>query len=498
MFCLIQAIVVIFTLLCVIVFMPDLVLEPEIDGVNSDEEDLAIIKENNEKEEIENRIRVHLGGTQIKSSEEVAYSLFRFDKLRQYDGWDDVTPMVNGEGEYAYFSRNEVYRPDDIPEWFDAPNDFCGGCFVIYDSTVIALKNVILNPEFGHGKKGGEDFRDVFNQPEEDEIISIDKGYFLLDSGRNFTYSESMSRDLRKLVQGLLVKEHKDVPIYQKKKQDMYAVITIRQEFANFYHTTVNWYDIFLIMVLFKIDPYHVEVIWLDAHPKSYLDESWETLYGSPIRAGGITGPIKYRNMIWNGFGARSMLNMHKLEFLPFVDEFRHFVLSRFDIADEHVLNCDELRITIIWRRDYVFHPRNPKGYVSRKLANEEEVWKAVKEADFRAIVNGAQLERLSMAEQLNLIARTDILIGVHGAGMSHILYLPKTAGVIEIYPMYLSVANAHFRALSKWRRLRYIAWHNQDARLEKINHMLEIPKTLIQDLVKTMKKNICEAKSEL
>jgi capsular polysaccharide biosynthesis protein len=137
-------------------------------------------------------------------------------------------------------------------------------------------------------------------------------------------------------------------------------------------------------------------------------------------------------------------------------------------------------------------HPRNPSGYTARRIANEEEVWRSVKEADTDAVVNGVQLDRLSMIEQLELVSDTDILIGMHGAGLSHIIYLPQTSGVIELYPNYMSVSNAHFRAMSKWRRLRHMVWSNQDKSLESKDHQTHIPNFVIKDLVKAMKKSIC------
>ena len=42
---------------------------------------------------------------------------------------------------------------------------------------------------------------------------------------------------------------------------------------------------------------------------------------------------------------------------------------------------------------------------------------------------------KLSFQEQVNLIGNTDVLIGVHGNGLSHILFLPENAAAIEIFP---------------------------------------------------------------
>jgi glycosyl transferase family 61 len=42
----------------------------------------------------------------------------------------------------------------------------------------------------------------------------------------------------------------------------------------------------------------------------------------------------------------------------------------------------------------------------------------------------------ISFKEQINIIGNTDILISVHGNGLSHILFLPATAAAIEILPL--------------------------------------------------------------
>lgn len=46
-----------------------------------------------------------------------------------------------------------------------------------------------------------------------------------------------------------------------------------------------------------------------------------------------------------------------------------------------------------------------------------------------------ADLAKISFFDQIHLIGNSDILVSVHGNGLSHILYLPSEAGVIEIFP---------------------------------------------------------------
>jgi capsular polysaccharide biosynthesis protein len=40
----------------------------------------------------------------------------------------------------------------------------------------------------------------------------------------------------------------------------------------------------------------------------------------------------------------------------------------------------------------------------------------------------------MSFEEQLHTIRRTDILLGAHGAGLAHLMFLPQTSVVMEIW----------------------------------------------------------------
>lgn len=62
---------------------------------------------------------------------------------------------------------------------------------------------------------------------------------------------------------------------------------------------------------------------------------------------------------------------------------------------------------------------------------------------------------KISFQEQIHTIGNTDVLISVHGNGLSHVLYLPGHAGVIEIFP-----PNSHaldYRLFGEARGLEYL-----------------------------------------
>lgn len=64
-----------------------------------------------------------------------------------------------------------------------------------------------------------------------------------------------------------------------------------------------------------------------------------------------------------------------------------------------------------------------------RRLTNESAVIDLLKQNDFVSV----ELARLSFVEQLNLFRQCKIVVGVHGAGLSHVVNMRATSGLLEI-----------------------------------------------------------------
>ena len=42
-------------------------------------------------------------------------------------------------------------------------------------------------------------------------------------------------------------------------------------------------------------------------------------------------------------------------------------------------------------------------------------------------------MESLTWAAQTSAVAQSDLLVGMHGAGMTHLLWLPPSSGVVQM-----------------------------------------------------------------
>ncbi|XP_059154475.1 uncharacterized protein LOC131939963 [Physella acuta] len=355
--------------------------------------------------------------------------------------------------------------------------------------------NAIINPkQFENLQKGGENIEDVWNQDEKDEYFRLLPGFFRVPCTSKPVIEFEPPDHLVHWMEMLACYKTNETDLLRFPKVSSVTLAVQRYEYVNLYHTMTDFYNAFVLMLIFGVAPSKLNILFVDAHPVGTLDDVWSTLFGRYIRAGRLESPTLFTNLLWAQLGYFSPLNSHYLSTVPYLTEFRDFFLTKHNISTSHSIHCDRLNVVIIWRRDYVAHPRNKNGNVVRKFDNEEEILQQVRATlGPTANVHGHQLDALPMREQLSIIAGCDILIGMHGAGLSHILFLPPSSGVIELKPSYTDSALNHFGAFSRWRNLTYTNWDNSDTSNERDSFKTYIPRSVIDERVKRVYSQICK-----
>jgi protein O-GlcNAc transferase len=94
----------------------------------------------------------------------------------------------------------------------------------------------------------------------------------------------------------------------------------------------------------------------------------------------------------------------------------------------------------------------------SRKLENQALLLDDLKTTYPDITINIVDFAALSFREQVETVATTDILVGVHGAGLTHSMWLPPHSAVVEILPE--KVGHKGFRNLAKLRGHQYFSTH--------------------------------------
>lgn len=110
----------------------------------------------------------------------------------------------------------------------------------------------------------------------------------------------------------------------------------------------------------------------------------------------------------------------------------------------------DELTVTLLQRP----MPRTLTPELEQKLINAISAIPGVslKVSDFA---------KIPFKDQVNIIGNTDVLISVHGNGLSHILFLPSNAAAIEILPAH--VITLDYMLLANARNLDFLSLSSSD-----------------------------------
>ena len=267
-------------------------------------------------------------------------------------------------------------------------------------------------------------------------------------------------------------------------------------EHVNLYHTMTDWYNAYLMLVhLHYTTPERlakVRLLFLDNHPVGYLDPLWQSVFSPAhpvltvrnLTAAGDTvlysplvafSPAGYSCPIWVHLREEDQC----VDEVDMMGEFGRFVKRQLGVTDTQLTlplidqwygrgsndspygsgvieqytqpfagykgevgKGKVLHVVVVSRRPYktatVDH-----STVNRQIFNEPDLLTALR--SITATLHPATFSHLHLAlvdfaripinTQILLCSHTDLLIGVHGAALSHALFLPPLAALLELQP---------------------------------------------------------------
>lgn len=77
------------------------------------------------------------------------------------------------------------------------------------------------------------------------------------------------------------------------------------------------------------------------------------------------------------------------------------------------------------------------------------------------AEIRTADFATLTLREQIRIAAESDVLVGVHGAGLTHVLWMRPGTKLVEIIPP--ATERACFGNLAAWVGVRHATWQDAD-----------------------------------
>lgn len=331
------------------------------------------------------------------------------------------------------------------------------GCWEHYSSSarLCRFDNMAFNADAFHVSKGGERPEDVKGREESEESFKVDHCGVYLPFKPSFWTKWYQSKLLEAAGEG--VPDTSQCDVYLPGLTLMFE----RTEYANLYHTFTDWFNVHWSLEKLK---YHkngsqeLRIIWLDGHAKSNLDEVWADIFHANITyVSQYKGIVCVERGVWLPKNS-PVYDMSKSNVDSFygidegndnsgsncgaMDRFIERVLTAYDIPRDRTI--DESLDLVIDRQPYFAHPR-------------VDMEKAVKDArilpDMQAMFPSSRvikLHEMSFKEQVELISQAKSLRGVHGAGLTHLLWLPKGASCVEWKPEDY-VENQLFGNLATW-----------------------------------------------
>ena len=393
-------------------------------------------------------------------------------------------------------SKESIFK-----DWMKKRVDYCNGKYVGYANRFVQHVDILLDPSKVSGASGGEKLKSVLKQRESKEFLTAKKGIFRIDCDKLPKYKFDTYLGVTKgyipaLMRYTLPRIGGKIPVEYDVEENMAAVV-MRYDYANLFHALNDVFNVFLLHIFLHKNPKETNIVIIDGHPEGHVDPVWKHIFKNVTRVRHLTKPVLYKNMIWNMFEKWCPLNDHSLKSVPHLADFRNFVLDSYGIQGKPRAECsDSMSVLFVWRRDYLAHPRNPTGKIDRKIKNEDEILSVVKRKYPNFKVVGKDLASLDFKQQLQHVANVDIVVGMHGAGLSHMLFMPYNGGLIELMQYKNPVGDIKprlvFKTIARWKKFTFLHWQNRDKGHDLVNGYTYVPPGIILGLLDQMVDTMC------
>ncbi|CAG7916124.1 unnamed protein product [Penicillium olsonii] len=269
-----------------------------------------------------------------------------------------------------------------------------------------------------------------------------------------------------------------------------YTIMVKREGATNMWHSLLEAFSMSLTMDVLQITPKdsdsrpfftppdtsNTQVVILDDHDLGPYVHIWAMFAERPIlRIKDMASKPSFENIILPLAGGSNPLWQSNppakgasCEDSVLLSTFSRRVLSHYNISKQLPHKNPDLVMTFIDRAE------------TRVLLNHTEYLQDVKSVFPNLLIKEVDFAAISFKEQLEIVQSTNILVGVHGAGLTHAMFLPPRSTVVEIIPdkvdnkAYQNLASLMGHSYLNFPSLRApqssvgIDWHDQQVVLDR------------------------------
>ena len=383
----------------------------------------------------------------------------------------------------------------------------CAHRINVMDGGIVLFRNITIRSNLGRARV----LETNLEQPAaEDEFFNLEKGFFTLYCVDNVNGAKERlhpAEEYHALSTWITAFEavNPSISVLLGMKQSFHAgqyLAIQRFEYANVYWTIIDLLDIFITTQRLGIEPEKLNIVLMDAHPPSSLDPFWSVVFQRLIKLGTDdifkqSNNVMLENLVWRYPRVKCPLLDRSLVTPNLIQPFRSYVLKRFGIpSGPRLRDCvqKKLNVLVTFRRDYQNHPRNLKGIIDRKIANEKDVVDEMKNGFPNLNITAAQLDSLPLERQLELVASADIFFGMHGAAHAFPIFMAPGGAVIEMFNFQSN--NWHMKRISTLSGHFHISWINRDVKAyNQTTRSTTIPAGIPSRLLRNAIEDICAPK---
>ncbi|GMJ15972.1 ARABIDOPSIS THALIANA BETA-1,2-XYLOSYLTRANSFERASE, beta-1,2-xylosyltransferase [Hibiscus trionum] len=340
--------------------------------------------------------------------------------------------------------------------------------------------------------RGGESLEDVIGRKEEEELPVFKDGAFMVQGNGGSMLKRMKLVGKEFLDEFIPVKRGSRHPIREAMRSTVIVgannfdchewveeptLLVTRFEYANLYHTVTDWYSAYVSSRVTGL-PFRPHLVFVDGHCQTQLEETWKALFSSLRFAKSFTGPVCFRHAIFSPLGYETPLfrglserikcrgvSAHDLQQSPDIhktarlSEFGEMITAAFGLpVNRHRAGkaVSGHNVLFVRRENYLAHPRH-EGKVEPRLSNEQEVFNSLSSWASNHpeckvnLINGL-FAYMPMKEQVRAIQDASVIIGAHGAGLTHLVSATPNTVLLEIISK--KFQRPHFQLIARWKGL--------------------------------------------
>lgn len=258
-----------------------------------------------------------------------------------------------------------------------------------------------------------------------------------------------------------------------------FTVFVTRDDMGNYAHHLGDMLALFQVFDHLHLSPSEAQVVLLDVRLmcwggkectpdcKGPFTQLWAAMTnGAPlVRAvqWAKEGPMCFREVVFSTHWSE----VAKLAWAPPSQCVGSSILTAFRLRVLSSLGLTNLfppsgKIRMVYSRRGT--PGMNKRGLRRRILNEEEMLQAATAAYPDCELLPTDFGALTLTEQMAHVRKARVLFGMHGAGFVNLLWMPREAVVLELFPHKAMITPVH-RNLAKFAGVVYMSWANPSAK---------------------------------